>query len=141
MTQIARNLADCAKEMVGVPFRFRGRNPDTGIDCIGLVALAAEKAGNPLHLPSGYSLRQADFGSVATIARSCNLVQVSGAPRRGDIAIFAVSPVQQHLAIQAGDELFIHAHAGLGRVVLGPADYGWSLVSTWRFRNPSPDER
>lgn len=141
MTPARRNLADCAMDLLGAPFRFRGRNPDTGLDCIGLVALASEKAGQPLSLPAGYAMRQTDFGKTAEIASACGLIPVLGGARRGDIGILAVSPAQQHLVIHAGDGLFIHAHAGLGRVVSGPADPAWSLLSTWRLPGGLPEER
>lgn len=122
-----------ARTMIGTPFRFKGRHRESGVDCLGLVMLSAAGAGLTLSLPSGYALRQRDFGDTDSIARSSGLVANPGKPQPGDIAVFAVSSTQRHLAIADECDLFIHAHAGLGRVVRGPIAPDWLLLSCWRL--------
>ena len=38
-------LAEAALGLLGVPFRLHGRDPATGLDCVGLVAEALRRAG------------------------------------------------------------------------------------------------
>ena len=33
-------LATAAEQLIGIPFRLHGRNPETGLDCVGVVAAA-----------------------------------------------------------------------------------------------------
>ena len=51
-------LAAAALYLVGAPFRLHGRDPRTGVDCVGLVLLALEGAG--LRVPDipRYTIRQ-----------------------------------------------------------------------------------
>ncbi len=134
-------LAGCARTMIGTPFRFKGRDERTGVDCIGLVVLASAKAGCTLSLPNSYALRQADFADSEELARSAGLVAIAGPPRPGDIVEFEVSATQRHLAIVDTGHLYIHAHAGLGRVVLGPADPVWRQRFIWRIAQTSHPAR
>lgn len=50
----------------------------------------------------------------------------------GDILAVRTAPRQLHLMI-AADGGFIHAHAGLRRVVLTPAPSPWPVIGQWRF--------
>ena len=51
------DLARAALGLKGAPFRLHGRDPATGLDCIGLFAVAMARAGRPVALPNGYALR------------------------------------------------------------------------------------
>src|SRR3546814_10006986 len=46
-----------ARAFLGVPFRLNGRSADMGVDCVGLVALAAWRAGHEGEAPDRYGLR------------------------------------------------------------------------------------
>src|SRR3546814_3248877 len=46
-----------ARALLGVPFRLHGRSADMGVDCVGLVALAAWRAGHEGEAPDRYGLR------------------------------------------------------------------------------------
>ena len=56
---------------------------------------------------------------------------VGGEP--GDLLLVNPGPAQVHLLVFAGTRGFIHAHAGLGRVVRTPAPCPWSIAIIWRL--------
>jgi len=128
-------IASEALALLGVPFRLHGRSVATGLDCVGLVALAAERAG--LHRPAlpAYRLRGTGRAKAEQALLRCGLARVVDA-RGGDVLLVESGPMQLHLMIRAG-EGFVHAHAGLGRVVLTPAPPAspapWPLLGSWRF--------
>ena len=95
-----------ARACVGTRFRPQGRVPGLGLDCIG-VAVAAARGGD-------------HDGAVEPVLIAMGCRRVARA-RPGDVILYAPAPGQRHLAVLAGPDL-VHAHAGLGRVVEGPAD-------------------
>ncbi|WP_426165812.1 peptidoglycan endopeptidase [Sandarakinorhabdus sp. DWP1-3-1] len=120
-----------ARACVGTRFRPQGRTPGLGLDCVGVVLHAARAAGVvPVAVPA-YALSGETAGMlVAALADAgCRVVPCAAA---GDILVLAPAARQRHLAIvtPAGA---VHAHAGLGRVVEGPIDAGWTLIGVWRL--------
>jgi cell wall-associated NlpC family hydrolase len=138
-------LAAAAAAMVGAPFRLHGRDPATGVDCIGLLERALADCGCVAVLPSGYRLRMRDGAPVRELAQGWGLElgmeMVAEPTLPGDVALIAVGPEQVHVAIRASHEdsrgcaRFIHAHAGLRRVVVGPAHPDWRTIGAWRLGN------
>ena len=126
-------LAIAAEALIGSPFRLHGRNPKTGLDCIGVLAAALGATGNPGTLPNGYSLRNRRLPDTDGLAANCGLVPATGDCVAGDIVMCRVSPCQFHLAIALGSDSFVHAHAGLGRVVLSPGPLPWPILQHWRL--------
>jgi hypothetical protein len=51
----------------------------------------------------------------------------------GDALLLRVAPEQVHLAVSCGGT-FVHADAGIGRVVETPAPPAWPVISVHRFR-------
>ncbi|MBW8785193.1 MAG: hypothetical protein JF593_11265 [Novosphingobium sp.] len=126
-------LADAAERLVGCPFRLHGRDPATGLDCLGVLAAALASGGRVAPLPTRYTLRRKADPLPTGIAESLGLVPTSGAAARGDVLLFDVGPCQLHLAVAAGDARLVHAHAGLRRVVVGPLPPEWRRVAHWRL--------
>ena len=58
-------------------------------------------------------------------------------PHAGDLLLLAPGPYQHHLAILT-DRGFVHADAGLRRVVETPGWPAWPLVGAWRMASGSP---
>jgi cell wall-associated NlpC family hydrolase len=134
----ALDLAAAAEALVGVRFRLHGRDPASGLDCIGVFAAAMAGIGRPVAVPNGYALRLADLAAFRPLAAGFGLeelggMEAAGDARPGDVLIFAVGPAQFHLAIAAVEHGFVHAHAGLRRVVLGPAGGDWRTAGHWRL--------
>lgn len=110
---------------MGARFRLHGRDPATGLDCVGLAALAYRRED----APTGYRLRG---GSVADVARALGegFVAADGASP-GDLLLFRAGAGQVHLGVRTARG-FVHADAGLGRVVERPGAFPWPLIAAWR---------
>jgi hypothetical protein len=61
------------------------------------------------------------------------LAAAAGPTRAGDVLLIRPGPAQHHLVIAATAGGFVHAHAGLRRVVLTPAPLGWTVEHHWRL--------
>ena len=129
----ASDLAAAARGFIGAPFRLHGRDPATGIDCIGLFAAAMRQCGRPVKVPSGYALRLSCPAEWLPDPASYGFTQASPTAAPGDVVLLSPGPAQLHLAIQGPDGLWIHAHAGLRRVVAQPALPAGELVGRWRL--------
>lgn len=127
-------LATAAEALVGSAFRLHGRDPATGLDCVGVLAAALSSVGHPNRLPNDYTLRNRTLIDTSPIAQLCGLGPASGPIVAGDVAICRVSPCQFHIAIAASSGGFVHAHAGLRRVVLAPGPLAWPTIQHWRLR-------
>ena len=126
-------LATAAESFVGVPFRLHGRDPAYGLDCVGLVAAALATIGRPARAPSGYRMRQVRIDGLLDAARRSGLAEAVGPIVPGDIVLARPGPGQFHLAIAAKAGGVVHAHAGLGRVVLAPPPLAWPVEHRWRL--------
>ena len=137
MTDPGEALADAALGLIGCRFRLHGRDPATGLDCVGVVSAALAMIGVRAIVPSGYGLRNSEVQHWLPLAQRAGLVAVSGPVRPGDILLIALDYAQHHLAVAAGTQRVIHAHAGLRRVVLQPLDPAWQVCAIWRLAPPS----
>lgn len=136
MTAPGEALAAAAEALVGAPFRLHGRDPASGVDCVGLVACALAAAGGRPVAPAGYGLRNLGIAQWLPLAERSGLIPATGdAVQRGDVVLITLAHCQHHLAIAADPHSVIHAHAGLRRVVRQPIDPAWRIGATWR---PAP---
>ena len=130
---LGARIAGEARQLVGVPFRLHGRSAETGLDCIGLVALALKKATDrEVVVPQGYRLRNADISSFLELVCLAGLHPIEGRATPGDVLHTRPGPAQDHLAIAIGRGHLVHAHAGLRRVVLAPIANCGALLHHWR---------
>ena len=125
-------LAAAAARLVGVPFRLHGRDPASGLDCVGLVAASLAGIGRPALAPLGYRLRQRTTDGFLGAAARSGLAETGGPMEPGDVLLVRPGPAQHHLMVVAAGG-FVHAHAGLGRIVLTPAPLGWPVEHHWRL--------
>lgn len=126
-------LTRAAEALVGTPFRLHGRDPATGLDCVGVLAAALSAIGRSAPLPNGYALRSRRTDGFATAARACGFAEADRPVRPGDAVLARTAPCQAHLLVAATGGGFIHAHARLKRVVRldGPLD--WPVIGHWRL--------
>lgn len=91
--------------LIDTGYRFGGKNPEAGLDCSGMVSYIYDKAAN---------IKVS--GSAADIARKgrpINRVDL----RPGDLVFFNTRNAPfSHVGVYIGDERFIHAPSGNGRV-------------------------
>lgn len=119
-----------ARALIGVPFRLQGRNPAVGLDCVGLVWAAYAEAGHVLRAPAHYPLRGWERERIEAVLVGAGFHRVTD-PCDGDVALIALAARQFHLGI-IGAASFVHAHAGLRRVVETPLD-GLTHATRWRL--------
>lgn len=119
-----------ARACVGTRFRPQGRSVADGLDCVGLAGIAFAVAD----LPRDYALRGGSAERVDRVASRAGLiaVDVTGA-RPGDLLMLEAGPRQLHLAVIT-DRGFIHADAGLRRVVETPGRPPWPVLAAWRHQ-------
>lgn len=124
-------IVAAVRACVGTRFRPQGRMPGLGLDCVGVVLVAAAAAGlDRLSLPA-YSLSGEHEGQVARalIEAGC---QPATKALDGDILVLAPSLQRRHLGVVTPVGI-VHAHAGLGRVVEGPVDPDLPIIGAWRL--------
>lgn len=123
-------IVAAARRCVGTRFRPQGRTPGLGLDCVGVLLVAATAAGVSVAAVPVYRLggNTPDVGAVLA-AHGAVPVEIAAA---GDILVFAPVAGQIHFAIVTPTGI-VHAHAGLDRVVEGPIDATWSVVGAWRL--------
>lgn len=126
-------MADKAMSLCGSQFRLHGRDEEGGLDCIGLADQCLLAADVDCRAPNGYSIRGGSEGAINEFMANIGFERFAPATRlcEGDIVLVKPSPVQWHFLIRAKDG-FVHAHAGLGKVVFCPGDPPWPIV--WIFR-------
>ena len=127
-------LAAAAESFLGTPFRFRGRDPRTGLDCVGLVLAALARIGLRVPAVAPYALRQSDFAAQLVSVPQSGFIPARGAPEAGDLLLLRPGPAQAHLAIVGRTGGIVHAHAGLRRVVATPPPCPWPIERRWRVR-------
>lgn len=134
-------LARAAQDLVGCPFRLNGRDPATGLDCVGVLAAVLAVLGRPARLPIGYRLRGSGPPGLADLAARhgfAAMTDPAAPPAPGEVWVLRPGPGQWHLGMVSADCAgLIEAHAGLRRVVRSPlpslADPGLAGLSRWRL--------
>ena len=124
--------------MVGARFRPQGRDPATGLDCVGLVWAAYAAAGAVLPVPAGYPLRGWQRERIETALVAVGFERVEDRCD-GDVVLIALAAGQFHLGVM-GTASFVHAHAGLRCVVETPLAAAMIVAAQrWRLRPPRCD--
>jgi len=125
-------LANAAASFVGVRFRLHGRDPATGLDCVGLLLASLAAVGRNATPPTGYGLRNIAIDQWLHLAGNAGLVSAHGPILSGDVILTSPGPNQHHIMIAEHSGSFIHAHAGLRRVVRQPLPALSNVHAHWR---------
>ena len=128
-------FAAAAAALGGVPFRLHGRDPATGLDCVGLVVAALERCGRRAVAPEGYALRALSVTPLLGFAERNGFAaaELLAPGQAGDLVLLRPSTIQAHLAVVLDDDHFVHAHAGLGKVVIGQGALPGETSARWRL--------
>jgi len=119
-----------ARACVGARFRLQGRRAAEGLDCVGLAGAAFAIGG----LPRDYPLRGNATARVRTLAEAAGLRAINpDEAAAGDLLMVEAGPEQLHLLVLT-DGGFVHADAGLRRVVETPGRPSWPVLAAWRNR-------
>lgn len=118
-----------ARSAVGVQFRPQGRDPATGLDCIGLILWVFGIP--PAAVRRDYRLAG---NAPAELDRELRRFfrRISARNREvGHVMLCNVRPGQSHLVIECGGS-FVHADARLRRVVETPGSPPWPFSAAYR---------
>lgn len=127
------DLARAAEALVGTRFRLHGRDPATGLDCIGLLAAALARCGRQIAVPTGYPWRLSRIEPWLPDPAACGFTAATEPFQAGDVAMLIPGPAQYHLAITGSGLGWVHAHAGLRRIVCQPNRPDGALTHHWRL--------
>ena len=133
MSDHGKALARAAESLARARFRLHGRDPATGLDCVGLVVASLAATGRTVHAPACYGLRNASIAAVLGLAPRAGLLPVADTIIPGDVLLVRTGPLQHHLLVALGGERFVHAHAGLRRVAVTPGPLPWPILRHWRL--------
>jgi cell wall-associated NlpC family hydrolase len=129
---VGRCAWDAAKRLVGTGFRLQGRDPATGLDCIGVVIAAYAAAGVKLAALDDYPLRGTALADALAAIAASGLTRRESAAAAGDVALYALPAGQLHVAL-LGPASLIHADAGLRRVVEAPLARLPAPLACWHW--------
>ncbi|MBR0669976.1 C40 family peptidase [Neoroseomonas soli] len=134
----AANFVTAARSFVGVPWRHLGR-ARTGLDCIGLVLLAAREAGVDLPDPAPYAREPQGTRLLEGILGHARRV-AEAAP--GDVLLFRLGLYGGHVGIASvhpawGVPACLHAYAPRRQVVEQPMDDELRAALLGVFRLPA----
>ena len=129
------SYAERARALVSTRFRSQGRGKD-GLDCVGLVLLTFDL--DAVGIRKNYRLRgdhlsEIEQGLLQPFRRIARRDL-----RPGDVMLMRVADDQLHLGVRTRDG-FVHAHAGIGRVVETPGVPEWPVIGAYRKRTRRRD--
>ena len=94
----AQEIVLQAMALIGVPYRYGGSSPETGLDCSGLVRYVVARV-------AGVSLK-GDARAISEVGAAVDEPQI----RPGDLVFFnTLHRPYSHVGIYVGDRRFIHA--------------------------------
>jgi murein DD-endopeptidase / murein LD-carboxypeptidase len=125
------DYAERARALVGVRFRPQGRGSD-GLDCVGVVVetFALDRLG----VRQNYSLRGDHREEIEARLREDFRRVPLRQMQPGDVMLMSLGRQQMHLGVRT-DAGFVHAHAGIRRVIETPGVPEWPLVAAYRRRS------
>jgi len=128
---MSADYADRARALVGARFRPQGRDPDLGLDCVGMAIATFGIAAETIR--RNYRLRGDHRAEIERVlAKSFRRVG-RGQQCPGDLMLLKVGADQLHFGVRT-DRGFVHADARLGHVVETPGDPDWPVIAAYRRR-------
>jgi len=103
VSQDRLDLVRTARDMIGVPYRYGGSEPERGFDCSGLVFYSYRRGG--VSVPR----------TASRLRQHATPVSAAGL-RPGDLVFFDTRAKGGHVGIYSGKGRFIHAPSSGGRV-------------------------
>ena len=131
-------VVERARALIGCRFRPQGRDPELGLDCIGLACAAYCIPVDGV--PSDYRMRGDHRAALENALRSRFRKMAKSAAKAGDLILLKVATDQLHVAILT-ERGFVHADARLRRIVEVPGAPHWPILSVHRRRTRKLNEK
>ena len=123
------DFAGRARALVGTPFRLQGRGAHR-LDCVGVAVEVFGLTG----VRGNYRMR-GDYLAEAHAFLGEHFRRVPAPQlRKGDLMLMRVADHQLHIGVRTNAG-FVHAHAGIRRVVETPGLPEWPLLAVYRKRS------
>ena len=115
-----QQIIDLARHLCGTPYRHQGRDPGTGLDCLGLIIVIAQSIGFNTRLDRQNYPRFPDGLELRETLLAAGLIETGQAEAGGlvQICFRGLKGWGQHLGIVSDRETIIHAYErnGQGKV-------------------------
>lgn len=123
-----------ARALIGVRFRPQGRDPELGLDCIGVAMMAMDmpksRIRNDYIVPSSMTADEMNSDIAAF-----GFIRISpAAAGPGDMLLVRPGATALHLVILT-DTGYVHADMRRRRTVEVPGPVPWPTLSAWRHFN------
>lgn len=109
-----QSIIRTAREFLGTRFLHQGRNPATGLDCVGLLIVLAQRLGYPHQDVAGYRRTPSADTIRQMLLLNCDEIPL-GEIRDGDIYLMRLGGIKpRHVSIHHnfnGRDSIIHASA------------------------------
>lgn len=129
MAAIDAEFVAAARGYIGVPWVHQGRSM-RGVDCIGLVVMAARDCGLDVDMRADYGRNQNYAQMKPLLIRHCHRV---GDPGQGIIVLFKNDSLL-HLAVLTGTGAVIHAFGPQNKVIESTLNF--EPMQYWRPKWP-----
>lgn len=135
-------FAKHAQSFVGVPFHHQGRN-GVGVDCIGLVMLAANRCKLHVHGKPLKDYDRTDYGREPSPPYLDEMLEHCFEPvsmerlQVGDILLFRILKQPQHVGVYLGGNQFVHAYEPHGKVKIDFLEKRWKHQCCGAYRIPT----
>jgi lipoprotein Spr len=127
----ADRIVERARALIGARFRPQGRSPERGLDCIGVVVMAAGIDTGQVR--DDYGLRSSNPEELNDGFDKAGFVRIPpNVADDGDILLVRSGPAQLHVVVLTPLG-YVHADASLRRVVESPGEVPWPILSAWRY--------
>jgi murein DD-endopeptidase / murein LD-carboxypeptidase len=127
-----------ARALLGVRFRPQGRDPEQGLDCIGVVTMATGIAARRVR--RDYCLHSNDPDEVNGQFDGCGFIRIAPAAAvAGDVLLVRPNPIALHAVILT-DSGYLHADMRARRVVEVPGQVPWPTLSAWRHPDRAAED-
>lgn len=117
----AQQIITAARALVGTPYRHQGRDPQSGVDCLGLIICVAQVIGFDTKLDRQNYERFPDGEELRATLLASGLVEINRAEPGclAQICFRGLSGWGQHLAVVTDAATIIHAYERkrTGRVI------------------------
>jgi cell wall-associated NlpC family hydrolase len=122
--QIQEKFAQAAEACLGARFRLQGRDPATGLDCVGLIVWCAQQCGLTVSHQPAYTLTSRPDALLHELEAAGFCLQDKLVPVLGDVIVFCMDNQLHHVAVatRAG---MTHADMRFRRVVSHRIDDAW----------------
>ncbi len=102
-------------DLIGVKYRYKGRDPNIGLDCLGLIMVASKRLfGIEIHELVDYPEDWASNGLNLYRENWDKVFDRRTTITPGDVLLFQFgSPVPNHAGVYAGEQKVIHCHQDL----------------------------